>query len=75
MISDLPVLIPQSFPHTILAIMVVDDIQAMAHKNKDQIKNRFKTTNGLTQLIGCPLLQKRYILYIWSSEAATRGVL
>ena len=55
--------------------MVVDDIQAMGHKNKDQIKNRFKTTNGLTQLIGWPLLRKRYILYIGSSEVATKGVL
>ena len=64
--SDSPVLIPQSFfPHTISTIMVVDD--NTRHKNKDQIKNRFKTMNELAQLMLEPLLRKKCILYIESS--------
>ena len=48
--SDSPVLIPQSFfPHTISTIMVADD--NTRYKNKDQIKNRFKTMNELAQLM------------------------
>ena len=50
LMSDSPVLIPQSFfPHTISTIMVADD--NTRDKNKDQIKNRFKTMNELAQLM------------------------
>ena len=48
--SHSPVLIRQSFfPHTISTIMVADD--NTRDKNKDQIKNRFKTMNELAKLM------------------------
>ena len=69
-ISDLPILIPQYFfPHTICTLMVVDVITSYGTQKKDQIENRFKTMNELTQLIVQPLLLKISILYIESCFA------